>query len=205
MFTGDPALGRALGLRAYRTHTFFNGPIECRLLRFHLDESARRARPGAACARRGIEAARDAARRRRCSATGCARTCEPTREVGATQRRRLLPRLRCRHAGVRVRHRRVPATTSAGCTCRNTPRQTTVAQEAVRARRDEALATIPDVLGVPAGTHGAARAPAPERRASSTRSSTPKRRFHVVREGPLPLPTSISRIISTRGCSSTTA
>ncbi len=40
MIISDPGLGRAIGLRAYRSHTFFNGAIECRLLRFHLDETA---------------------------------------------------------------------------------------------------------------------------------------------------------------------
>ena len=63
MFTGNPPLGREMRLRAYRSHTLFNGAIECRLLRFHLNadavepdpEDARRARlesarerPGAA-------------------------------------------------------------------------------------------------------------------------------------------------------------
>ena len=37
VFTGNPPLGRSLRLRAYRAHTFFNGPIECRLLRFELE------------------------------------------------------------------------------------------------------------------------------------------------------------------------
>ena len=65
MLTGNPPLGRELGLKAKRTHTLFNGPIECRLLRFDVDakhfetkrepgalptfdEAAARARPGAA-------------------------------------------------------------------------------------------------------------------------------------------------------------
>jgi 23S rRNA (guanine2445-N2)-methyltransferase / 23S rRNA (guanine2069-N7)-methyltransferase len=64
VFTGNPPLGRELGLRAKRTHTLFNGPIECRLLRFdvepkHFEEKRipgalpalneeARARPGAA-------------------------------------------------------------------------------------------------------------------------------------------------------------
>ncbi len=61
VFTGNPPLGRALRLRAYRQHAFFNGAIECRLLRFQLDasavepdpEEARRARLEAARARPG--------------------------------------------------------------------------------------------------------------------------------------------------------
>jgi 23S rRNA (guanine2445-N2)-methyltransferase / 23S rRNA (guanine2069-N7)-methyltransferase len=42
VLTGAPDLGRELGLRAYRTHTVWNGAIECRLLRIKVDgESAR--------------------------------------------------------------------------------------------------------------------------------------------------------------------
>jgi 23S rRNA (guanine2445-N2)-methyltransferase / 23S rRNA (guanine2069-N7)-methyltransferase len=65
VLTSNPPLGRELGLKAKRTHTLFNGPIECRLLRFDVDakhfetkrelgslptfdEVAARARPGAA-------------------------------------------------------------------------------------------------------------------------------------------------------------
>jgi 23S rRNA (guanine2445-N2)-methyltransferase / 23S rRNA (guanine2069-N7)-methyltransferase len=63
VFTGNPPLGRELRLRAYRAHTFFNGPIECRLLRFELlpetvepdPETARRARLEAARARPGAD------------------------------------------------------------------------------------------------------------------------------------------------------
>ncbi len=65
VFTGNPPLGRDLKIRAKRTHVMFNGPIECRLLRFDVepqhfetkrmpgalpvfDAEAARARPGAA-------------------------------------------------------------------------------------------------------------------------------------------------------------
>ncbi|HZF29841.1 MAG TPA: bifunctional 23S rRNA (guanine(2069)-N(7))-methyltransferase RlmK/23S rRNA (guanine(2445)-N(2))-methyltransferase RlmL [Gammaproteobacteria bacterium] len=65
VLTGNPPLGRELGLHAKRTHTLFNGPIECRLLRFDVeakyfaakrepgalpsfDEAGARARPGSA-------------------------------------------------------------------------------------------------------------------------------------------------------------
>ena len=64
VFTGNPALGRELGINARRTHTLMNGPIECRLLRLAIeptefvqarepgrpppiDAEAARARPGA--------------------------------------------------------------------------------------------------------------------------------------------------------------
>ena len=36
VLTGAPELGKELGLRAYRTHTVWNGGIECRLLRIQV-------------------------------------------------------------------------------------------------------------------------------------------------------------------------
>ncbi len=37
VFTANPDLGRAIGLRAARSHRMYNGALECRLLRFELD------------------------------------------------------------------------------------------------------------------------------------------------------------------------
>jgi len=39
VFTGNPALGRELGINARRTHRMMNGPIECRLLRLTVESS----------------------------------------------------------------------------------------------------------------------------------------------------------------------
>ncbi len=36
VFTGHPELGQRMGLRAEKTHVFFNGPLQCRLLRFRV-------------------------------------------------------------------------------------------------------------------------------------------------------------------------
>ncbi len=36
VFTGNPDLGAHLGLRAHRVNTFFNGPLECKLLLFEI-------------------------------------------------------------------------------------------------------------------------------------------------------------------------
>jgi 23S rRNA (guanine2069-N7)-methyltransferase / 23S rRNA (guanine2445-N2)-methyltransferase len=64
VLTGNPPLGLEIGLKAKRTHTLYNGPIECRLLRFEVgvhhfatkrapgelpsfDAESARARPGA--------------------------------------------------------------------------------------------------------------------------------------------------------------
>lgn len=37
VFTGNPELGKQLGIRARRLHTLYNGPIVCKLLQFDLD------------------------------------------------------------------------------------------------------------------------------------------------------------------------
>ncbi|MHB8667812.1 MAG: bifunctional 23S rRNA (guanine(2069)-N(7))-methyltransferase RlmK/23S rRNA (guanine(2445)-N(2))-methyltransferase RlmL [Burkholderiales bacterium] len=40
VFTGNPELGKHMGLRAQRYHTLFNGAIECRLLHFEITAAA---------------------------------------------------------------------------------------------------------------------------------------------------------------------
>jgi len=39
VFTGNPDLGKVMGLRAHRMHTLWNGAIECRLLHFDITDS----------------------------------------------------------------------------------------------------------------------------------------------------------------------
>jgi 23S rRNA (guanine2445-N2)-methyltransferase / 23S rRNA (guanine2069-N7)-methyltransferase len=48
VLTGEPALGQLIGVEASRVHTVFNGPIQCRLLRFAPGQrrARREARPG---------------------------------------------------------------------------------------------------------------------------------------------------------------
>ena len=42
ILTGAPQLGRQLGIRAHRTHTLWNGALECRLLRLTVEEASLR-------------------------------------------------------------------------------------------------------------------------------------------------------------------
>jgi 23S rRNA (guanine2445-N2)-methyltransferase / 23S rRNA (guanine2069-N7)-methyltransferase len=37
VFTGNPELGKRMGLRAVKTNVFYNGPLECRLLQFQIE------------------------------------------------------------------------------------------------------------------------------------------------------------------------
>jgi 23S rRNA (guanine2445-N2)-methyltransferase / 23S rRNA (guanine2069-N7)-methyltransferase len=45
ILTGNPPLARHLGIHAKRSHRVFNGTIECRLLRFDLDEASEQKAP----------------------------------------------------------------------------------------------------------------------------------------------------------------
>ncbi len=40
VFTGNPELGKRMGLRAYKTNAFYNGALPCRLLQFSVERSA---------------------------------------------------------------------------------------------------------------------------------------------------------------------
>jgi 23S rRNA (guanine2069-N7)-methyltransferase / 23S rRNA (guanine2445-N2)-methyltransferase len=58
VLTGNPRLGRELGLNATRTHRLWNGPIECRLLRFAVESEHFAARRSGGASPAAIEAAR---------------------------------------------------------------------------------------------------------------------------------------------------
>lgn len=143
VFTGNPALGRALGLRAYRSHVFFNGPIECRLLRFKLDESS-------------IEPDREQARQARLVNA----RARPGAEMFANRLRKNLTRIsawarRQNISCFRVYDADMPEYAFAIDLYGNGTRHACVQEyaapasvdrEAARARRDEALSVLPEVL-----------------------------------------------------------
>jgi 23S rRNA (guanine2445-N2)-methyltransferase / 23S rRNA (guanine2069-N7)-methyltransferase len=180
VFTGEPALGRSLRLRAYRTHTFFNGPIEGRLLRFHLDESAVEPDPAQVRAAR-LEAAR----------------VRPGAVMFGNRLRKNLAHLEkwARRQDVscyRVYDADMPEYAFAVDLYHSDERcvyvqeyaaPDSIAQDAVRARRDEALATIPGVLGVP-GERMVLRLRRRQREGEQYEKLDAEGRFHVVREGP---------------------
>ena len=104
VFTGNPPLAKAIGINARRSHTLFNGRIECRLLRFDIEPAEYRGRASASFAEVSRKFAIGPAHR--CLRTGCARTSR-RRTSGRSARRSLFSHLRCRHAGVCLRHRSV--------------------------------------------------------------------------------------------------
>ena len=147
VFTGNPRLGRALGLRAYRTHVFFNGPIESRLLRFTLEAGT------LAADREAQRAARLAAARARPGAAMFANRLQKNlKRLSAWARREDVSCYRVYDAdmpeyafaidlyGNGERHACVQEYAAPA----------TVAEDAARARRDEAVSVLTEVLAVPA-------------------------------------------------------
>ena len=155
VFTGNPALGRELGINARRTHRMMNGPIECRLLRLAIepaefvqarepgrppviDAEAARARPGRADVRQpareeprpGFRPGPGARRFRAfaCTTPTCPST--PSRSTSTSRIRRAAP--------------------AAGSTCRSTRRPRRSTRTGRRARREEAISVLPEVTGLAA-------------------------------------------------------
>jgi 23S rRNA (guanine2445-N2)-methyltransferase / 23S rRNA (guanine2069-N7)-methyltransferase len=142
ILTGNPPLARNLGVYAKRSHRFFNGTIECRLLRFDLD-SASEQRP-----REEVRA--DWAQR-------------PGAQMFANRLRKNLRQFdawatRERVDCFRVYDADMPEYAFAIDLYGREPRHVyvqeyaapkSVGEEGARVRRREALAVMPDVLGVP--------------------------------------------------------
>jgi 23S rRNA (guanine2069-N7)-methyltransferase / 23S rRNA (guanine2445-N2)-methyltransferase len=154
LLTGNPPLGRELGIRAKRTHNLYNGPIECRLLRFDVeprhfetkrepgalpqfDTAAARARPGSAMfanrLRKNLATLGAWARKEQ---VACYRVYDADMPEYAFSID--LYQARVAETGDRrwvyVQEYAPPAT---------------VERDKARGRREEAFAAIPEVLGVP--------------------------------------------------------
>ena len=146
VFTGNPPLGREMRLRAYRSHTLFNGALECRLLRFHLNADA--VEPDPEDARRArLESARE----------------RPGAAMFANRLKKNYAHLskwakRADVACFRVYDADMPEYAFAVDIYGNDSRWVsvqeyqapqTVSHEAARSRRDEALSVLAEVLAVP--------------------------------------------------------
>jgi 23S rRNA (guanine2445-N2)-methyltransferase / 23S rRNA (guanine2069-N7)-methyltransferase len=153
ILTGNPPLARNLRIYAKRTHRFFNGTIECRLLRFELSEAAEQ-RPAEAV---------------RADWSG-----RPGAQMFANRLRKNLQRLepwaeREHIDCFRVYDADMPEYAFAIDLYGREPRHVyvqeyappkTVDQESARERRREALAVLPEVLAVPiAQVHSRVRKP----------------------------------------------
>jgi 23S rRNA (guanine2445-N2)-methyltransferase / 23S rRNA (guanine2069-N7)-methyltransferase len=177
ILTGNPPLARHLGIYAKRTHRFYNGTIECRLLRFELD---------AASEQKAHEVVRaDWAGR-------------PGAQMFANRLRKNLARLEpwSRREGVdcyRAYDADMPEYAFAIDLYGREPRHVyvqeyaaprSVAEEGARERRREVLAVLPDVFELPAAQiHTRMRKPQKGSEQYEKRAETHER--YVVHEGGL--------------------
>jgi len=177
ILTGNPPLARNLGIYAKRTHRVFNGTIECRLLRFDLNEASVQRPPE--------EVRADWSNR-------------PGAQMFANRLRKNLQRLdpwaeRERIDCFRVYDADMPEYAFAidlyGRAARHVYVQEyappkTVNQESARERRREVLSVLPEVLSVPlAQVHSRVRKPQKGAEQYEKRESVAER--HAVQEGGL--------------------
>jgi 23S rRNA (guanine2445-N2)-methyltransferase / 23S rRNA (guanine2069-N7)-methyltransferase len=177
ILTGNPPLARNLGIYAKRTHRVFNGTIECRLLRFDLNEAS---------AQRPAEEVR------------ADWSSRPGAQMFANRLRKNLQRLdpwaeREHIDCFRVYDADMPEYAFAidlyGRGARHAYVQEyappkTVNQESARERRREVLAVLPEVLGLPAAqVHSRVRKPQKGAEQYEKRESVAER--HAVSEGGL--------------------
>ena len=179
---GSPELGMELGIRAYRTHTLWNGALECRLLRLKVDaqserEPGRFSKPDASL--RESPGARMFANRlsknlKRLqtwasrSDVSCFRMYDadmPEYAFAIDLYRTLDPQLTWLH----VQEYAAPAE---------------IELEAVRRRRNEALSVLPEVTGVPEERIHV-RTRRRNKRGEQYRKVDEQANFHVVMEGGL--------------------
>jgi 23S rRNA (guanine2445-N2)-methyltransferase / 23S rRNA (guanine2069-N7)-methyltransferase len=177
ILTGNPPLARNLGIYAKRTHRFYNGAIECRLLRFELTEASEQ---------RPAEVVR------------ADWSSRPGAQMFANRLRKNLQRLdpwaeREHIDCFRVYDADMPEYAFAidlyGRESRHVYVQeyappSTVDQESARDRRREALAVLPEVLAVPL-SHVHSRVRKPQKGSEQYEKRDAQAERHAVQEGGL--------------------
>src|SRR6185312_5887284 len=179
VLTGNPPLARNLGIYAKRTHRFFNGTIECRLLRFEIDEASEQRAP---------------------EAVRADWSSRPGAQMFANRLGKNLKRLRGwaerEHIDCyRVYDADMPEyafaidvygrdTAHAHVHVQEYAPPKSVDQESARERRREALAVLPQVLGVPP-THVHSRLRKPQKGSEQYEKHEAKAERHAVQEGGL--------------------
>ena len=182
VLTGAPELGMELGLRAYRTHTLWNGSIECRLLRIEVGPDSER-EPGTLG--RGVAHLKDSAGARMFAnrLTKNLKRLHGWAERSGVSCYRLYDADMPEYAFAIDLYRTVDPAEDWLCV-QEYAAPAEIEREAVQRRRGEVLASLPDVTRIP-----------PERTRVRTRRRTPRgeqygklgagERFHVVAEADL--------------------
>jgi len=150
VITGAPELGLEIGLRAARTHTVWNGALECRLLRIEVSPQSVRDFMSPRPARLADPALRDTPGARMFAN----RLAKNAKRLGDWARRAGIGCYRVYDADMPEYAFAIDLYTAADATTRwayvqeyAAPRE--IELEAVRRRRGEALSVLPEVLGLP--------------------------------------------------------
>src|SRR6185369_17240753 len=152
VFTGNPPLGRELGLKARRTHTMYNGPIECRLLRIDIDAKHFETKrvPGA------MPELNEAALARPGASMFANRLRKNAATLGAWARREAVACYRVYDAdmpeyafSIDFYADSVDANAQRWLYVQEYAPPATIDPAKARARREEAFAVIPETLGIP--------------------------------------------------------
>ncbi len=155
VLTGAPELGLELGIRAHRTHAVWNGAIECRLLRMKVTEQSLR-EPGRLSKREGSGAAADLA-----GTPGARmfanRLAKNLKRLGSWAERSKISCYRLYDADMPEYAFAIDLYGIVGCEpaqdwlyVQEYAAPSEIEPEAVRRRRGEVLATLPEVTGIPA-------------------------------------------------------
>ena len=182
VLTGAPELGRELGLRAHRTHAIWNGGIECRLLRIKVGAQSERApgtlgrgaahlkdTPGA---RMFVNRLTKNLRRLKSWAERESISCYRLYDADMPEYAFAIDRyaLESGELWLCVQEYAAPAEIEA---------------EAVRRRRGEVLASLPEATGVPAERICLRTTRRRTRRGEQYEKADDREQFHIVREGGL--------------------
>ena len=139
VFTGNPELGAHLGLRAHRVNVLYNGPLDCKLLLFHIGARRSRRRQRAAAAdRRGAERSRRPASSRRTRSRSLSRGRPRRRHVREPARARTSSTCA---AGPPARTSTATASTTPTCPSTRSPSTSTRTGPTCRSTRPRARST----------------------------------------------------------------
>jgi 23S rRNA G2445 N2-methylase RlmL/23S rRNA G2069 N7-methylase RlmK/C1962 C5-methylase RlmI len=191
VLTGAPEMGLELGIRAYRTHTVWNGSIECRLLRMNIEAQSFRdisGGPGSAVRR----ASNDTALRESAGAQMFAnRLAKNIKRLRSWADRSKVSCYRLYDADMpeysfAIDRYRLADSDTAHLYVQEYAAPSSIDEESVRRRRAEAMSVLPDVTGVrPEHIHLRMRRKVV--RGDQYRKVADRASFHVVEEDGLRL------------------
>ncbi len=187
VLTGSPDLGLELGIRAYRTHTMWNGAIECRLLRLKIEGGDYRELRG----KRGVAQIQEDLRNTPGAKMFANRLGKNLKRLQSWARKNDVSCYRVYDADMPEYAFAIDIYTTrpegfAWLYVQEYAAPDTVEEEGARRRRNEALSVLPEVMGVDAARIRI-RMRRQQKGSSQYEKIDERANFHVVEEGGLKL------------------